>query len=726
MKKRLLFFFVGLVCSLVAMADEPVTVGLTAAKDASAKTFAKYVFNGYNDIITISSDILRGSEINTVAVKDLYVANTKYTGGTTWRKSVNSNNDSKFVESANQWVGYELNVPAGYKFSITSARAHIMVSDDMNLFWKMKIFDADNNVLYTSLDKKSTRANDTDFNVDFTGEGLETTLAALANLSGKITVRIYVSQKGSTKYFGSDAFTVTGNLVEDTQTKYTKPSISLGAYDKTAGTYAVTLSTQNDEEGVINYTVGSGDKVTGAASGTTINVVPNTTITATVSGSSFDESDEATLTTAAAPKLAKPTYTVDGFDFTTFKYTISLAAAEGAINYAVDGGSYATYTEAIQVDPSTQVTAYAELTNMTNSDVITINLPAAPVDGVCTTPTTAGTYTDGMTYNAGAFTIPSTNSYIGSQISSGNSSINGAIKMRISRNADPAGSQDSKYGFHILVNSGYTLSEVSLKMLNNYDTKIALVGVYVDNSTDNSLEAPIALPFASAKTIAAAEAKISGIAAKQKVVFVFEKTEGTDNPNQAQIIISAKGLVPVYNTNVTPNGFGTIYYAKELVCPEGTKAYTGTLNDNTLSLSELTDGIIPANTPAIIEGEGGLFTVGTSNATAVTSDLQGTLEDIATSSITEGTVFVLGYVEGQTGFYEYTGATLGANKAYLVLPTNAPAKINIVKEGDNVTGINAVNAQTVKNSVMYNLAGQRVNANAKGLVIMNGKVMIKK
>lgn len=723
MKKRLLFFFVGLVCSLVAMADEPVTVGLTATKDASAKTFAKYAFNGYSDIISISSDILRGSEINAVAAKDLYVAGTKYTGATTWRKSIDSGNNSKYVESANQWIGYELTVPANYKFSITSARAHIMVSDDVSLFWKLKIFDADNNVIYTSLEKKSTRAADTDFSVDFTSEGLETTLAALANLSGKITVRIYVSQKGGTKYFGSDAITVTGKLVAEAQTKYTKPSITQGAYDKVNGTYAVTLSTQNNEVGVINYTVGTGSQVTGAASGTIINVAPNTTVKATVSGSSFDESDEQTFTTAAAPKLAQPTYTVDGFDFTTFKYTISLAAAEGTIKYAIGSDAYAEYTEALVVDAGAVIKAYAEMTNMTNSDEVTITAPATPEDGVSTTPTTAGTYTDGMSYNAGAFTIPSTNGYIGSQISSGNSSINGAIKMRLSRNADPTGSQNGKYGFHILVNPGYTLSEVSLKMLNNYDTKIALVGVYVDNSTDNSLAAPVALPYASASTVEAVEAVVSGIAAKEKVVFVFDKTEGDTNPNQGQIIVSAKGLVPVFNTSVTADKFATIYYDKELVCPDGTKAYTGTmLGNSTLKLAELEGGIIPANTPAIIAGDGGLFTVGTTNATFTgNNDLWGTATDIATSSIGFATVCVLGYENGKSGFYRFDGPTLAANKAYLLLAATPPAKINIVKEGE-ATGINTVNAKA-KNGVMYNLAGQRVNANAKGLVIVNGKVV---
>ena len=45
--------------------------------------------------------------------------------------------------------------------------------------------------------------------------------------------------------------------------------------------------------------------------------------------------------------------------------------------------------------------------------------------------------------------------------------------------------------------------------------------------------------------------------------------------------------------------------------------------------------------------------------------------------------------------------------------------------GEGQTGINNIHTSTaVKNNVMYNLAGQRVNKDYKGLVIMNGKKMM--
>ena len=42
------------------------------------------------------------------------------------------------------------------------------------------------------------------------------------------------------------------------------------------------------------------------------------------------------------------------------------------------------------------------------------------------------------------------------------------------------------------------------------------------------------------------------------------------------------------------------------------------------------------------------------------------------------------------------------------------------------SGINNVNAAKAENAVRYNLAGQKVNNDYKGVVIMNGKKMLNK
>ena len=63
--------------------------------------------------------------------------------------------------------------------------------------------------------------------------------------------------------------------------------------------------------------------------------------------------------------------------------------------------------------------------------------------------------------------------------------------------------------------------------------------------------------------------------------------------------------------------------------------------------------------------------------------------------------------------------------AYLAVPTSVAAAKGFTFDGA-ATAISNVNADAKANSSAYNLAGQRVNANAKGLIIMNGKKYLNK
>lgn len=62
---------------------------------------------------------------------------------------------------------------------------------------------------------------------------------------------------------------------------------------------------------------------------------------------------------------------------------------------------------------------------------------------------------------------------------------------------------------------------------------------------------------------------------------------------------------------------------------------------------------------------------------------------------------------------------IGANRAYLTPSVAmAAAKINI--EYSEVTGITSIKTTTIENDVMYNLAGQKVGNDYRGIVIKNG------
>lgn len=82
------------------------------------------------------------------------------------------------------------------------------------------------------------------------------------------------------------------------------------------------------------------------------------------------------------------------------------------------------------------------------------------------------------------------------------------------------------------------------------------------------------------------------------------------------------------------------------------------------------------------------------------------------------------------GFYQVSAdVTIPANKAYLEINTTSttPAKYYSIGIGGNTTGIQAIQQNGVKaDGIMYSLSGQKVGENYKGIVICNGKKMIKK
>ncbi len=94
-------------------------------------------------------------------------------------------------------------------------------------------------------------------------------------------------------------------------------------------------------------------------------------------------------------------------------------------------------------------------------------------------------------------------------------------------------------------------------------------------------------------------------------------------------------------------------------------------------------------------------------------------------------------------FYVTSGGTLGANRAYLQIPTEELATasklaIMMPEEEESISGIIAIhNSSTSKdsssatpftiddNTPMYNLAGQRVNDSYKGIVVIQGRKEMK-
>lgn len=158
---------------------------------------------------------------------------------------------------------------------------------------------------------------------------------------------------------------------------------------------------------------------------------------------------------------------------------------------------------------------------------------------------------------------------------------------------------------------------------------------------------------------------------------------------------------------------------------KGYTAYVATaVNGETVTI-ESVSGIVPANTGLIIKGAEGTCTIPAATETATfnrTNLLQAVTED--NTVITAGN-YVLGTDEGEVKFLrvESVTPTLDAGKAYLAVPSANARALRFVFGVK--TGIAEVNAMGASNGVIYNIAGQRVNGSAKGIVIMNGKKFVK-
>jgi hypothetical protein len=156
-------------------------------------------------------------------------------------------------------------------------------------------------------------------------------------------------------------------------------------------------------------------------------------------------------------------------------------------------------------------------------------------------------------------------------------------------------------------------------------------------------------------------------------------------------------------------------------------------DQSALDLAKVTT-VIPAKTAVILQAEEGTYTFEPTDDAATTddsnNDLQGTTTALTTANI-EGTVYVLSAPNGENvGFYKYTGETLAANKAYLVLDEASEAPVVRFNFGDgevgNVSGIESIAADNAAPVRLFDLQGRVLRqAPQHGMFIQNGHKVIR-
>ena len=182
---------------------------------------------------------------------------------------------------------------------------------------------------------------------------------------------------------------------------------------------------------------------------------------------------------------------------------------------------------------------------------------------------------------------------------------------------------------------------------------------------------------------------------------------------------------------------GTFISAYDNLTPATVKAYTVAYKSgDALHLEENESGVLSANTPYI------LTTEESSNVAVAFTGIANNDEDTYSANglvglLTAGTVpsgsYVLQNQSGVTSFYQLSDDLTGtANRCYLDLenvptePTSVKGLSIIIVDG-TATGVEApVAAETVEDGIYYNLNGQQVTKDYKGIVIVNGKKFLNK
>lgn len=613
----------------------------------------------------------------------------------------------------NRYIGTKITIASGKQFNVSEIHA-LIASDNNGFTWKITIENENGTVLFSNSDQKTTAGGKSGSDTyDKTSFG-EEAKAKLSGLKGTIYLKIYYYNTASnTKYITPITLQLKGSVEEAAAaTKCEAPGGKWGTFNFETLTYPLTLSTTD------------GSSIKYSTDGTNFNdytepiaVSPNAEITAYSydTNGTLENSDNEVFTAAAAPACPQPTYVLSTYNSNTKEYTLTFSheVTNAKIYTKVGNEAEALYEIPLSLIGGETVTAYAVLEGTPNSEQITINIPTAP-EAV------------GMEYTTAerGYSYRLEEGYGGK---SSNNNINNGVKLN-SASID---------GFNLLVNETFIITDLSVKISPNGGKDCIITGVYVDvNPEDIATAEPvktnIEMPNDQITTF-----DLQGINAKKNVFFAVAFGEGTAY-KQANMYTAVNYQFENYTKSYTLAAEDTEFYGLYLdyaaTIPTGVTAYTGVLSDDesTLKVTKIDGDVLPANCAVLVKAaDTGEYTFEASDATVegIASDLKGVTANTNVTDLAETgkIVLTLGVKDGVIGFRQPAGAQIMANKAYLLVSEVNAAKGVKIAFGGETTGISEINSTADKaNEAVYDLTGRRVSADAKGLLIKNGKKFINK
>lgn len=174
---------------------------------------------------------------------------------------------------------------------------------------------------------------------------------------------------------------------------------------------------------------------------------------------------------------------------------------------------------------------------------------------------------------------------------------------------------------------------------------------------------------------------------------------------------------------ITDAQYATFCAPFEVTIPSGVTASKVTGVSGTTLTLEAVSTTIPANTPVVLQSENAI------NETVYGVAVSGTPEAGLLTGVYEDTdapvgSYVLQYQNDKALFYVVESGsqpTIKANRAYLTVSSGAKELFL-----EDATGIDKVEFNGQQSTVAFNLAGQAVGNDYKGIVIINGKKYLKK
>ena len=227
--------------------------------------------------------------------------------------------------------------------------------------------------------------------------------------------------------------------------------------------------------------------------------------------------------------------------------------------------------------------------------------------------------------------------------------------------------------------------------------------------------------------------------------FSSEKGDVTNSKKPESILTFSKAdLVPqltvdyalaTHTLSVTDAGAATLVLPYEAEIPENVKAYTLTYTSGDKAVATEVTGVIPANTPVLVNAQEGEYTFKATAKLTTKADkpVNGSLNGVWSEEVVPVGSYVLQNQSGTIAFYRVATEDFKIlpNQAYLYAPKAANVRmLSIGYGGDGTTAINGIEAATNNaNDKVYTIDGKKVNGNnlAKGQIyISNGKKFILK